>query len=213
MSIAALLNDENSNESDLNPAQRCRQVFIELAAYIRSNIDPNAMFISWKNDEGFSTMHMDAADKFPKELVKIATFFEGYKANLKESSKIYFKFCLHTPGQFEKRVKDKLKEWRELHGFTLYKCTIQAESSRVIGWLVYSMGFTNEKALLKVLNAKASHEWGFISNAISSTDSKVEWKNRLKALNVLVPSKNEESAREVVANTFSQKSSEKNTEN
>ena len=85
MSIAALLNDENSNESDLNPAQRCRQVFIELAAYIRSNIDPNAMFISWKNDEGFSTMHMDAADKFPKELVKIATFFEGYKANLKES--------------------------------------------------------------------------------------------------------------------------------
>ena len=154
-------------------------------------------------------MSVDEANNFPKDLAKIATFFDGYKSNIKESTKIYFKFCLHTPGQFEKRVAEKLAEWRNLHGFTLYKCTIQAESSRIIGWLVYSMGFTNEAAIKKLLSAKTSHEWGFTSNVITSADSKVEWKNRLKALNVMVPSNNAESARELIAKVFSQKASGK----
>lgn len=205
ISFADILNDDSNNDKEPTPAQRCREIFMELSRYIETNIDPNALFISWKNDEEFSTMKVSENNNFPKELTKVATFFDGYEANIKQNAKIYFKFCLHSPGQFDKRVEKKLNEWRELHGFTLYPCTIQAESSKVIGWLVYSMGFTNKSAIKKVLSAKSSHEWGFLTNVITSTDSQVEWKNRLKAINVLMPTENAESARELLASVFSQK--------
>ena len=48
LTISAILNDDNSGDKELNPAQRCREVFIELLSFVRSNIDPNALFISWK---------------------------------------------------------------------------------------------------------------------------------------------------------------------
>ena len=147
--------------------------------------------------------------EFPKEVDKIATFFNGYRTNIKETNKTFVKFCIHSPGQFDKKVEEKLLEWRNNHNFTLYRCTIQAESSRMIGWLAYSMGFTNVNAIKKVLQANADHEWGLSLNTITSTDSKTDWKLRLKALQVLVPADKADSARELISSLFSQTPSDR----
>lgn len=207
MDIIALLNDETeeTGEQELSPLQRYRLVLVQLTTFIKQHVDPNAKYVSWKNKAGFTTMDMVDATEFPKDTVKISKMFDGYKANLREANRTYFNFCLHTPGQFDQRVINKLTEWSKPQGFTIYKCTVQAESSRMIGWLCYSMGFTNADTIKKFLTAKSSHEWGLMMNVITSSDKELEWKKRLKALQVLVPAEKSESAREMISKLFSQK--------
>ena len=195
---------DDLEESDLSPCQRVRQVFIQLSSFIKKNIDPNALFVSWKNDETFSTLSMVDGKEFPKGVDKIATFFDGYRTNTKETNKCFFKFCIHSPGQFDQKLESKLGEWRNNHSFTLYRCTIQAESSRMVGWLEYTLGFTNTNAIKKLLMSKTDYEWGLTLNVVTSTDKKTEWKNSLKAYHVLVPAEKAEEARELISNVFSQ---------
>ena len=150
-------------------------------------------------------MSVKIADEFPKGMVQIATFFEGYESNMKAKNRLYFKFCLHTPYQIESEVQKKLDQWREPNGFVLYKCSIQAESACIIGWLVYSLGFTNVKAIKKLLVEKSLYEWGLISNVITSADKNIVWKDRMKALQVMVLSDKAETARDLITSIFSQK--------
>ena len=93
---ATILNeDEDVDATELTTTQRICLVFMDLAKFICNNIDLLALFVSWKNKEGFSTMSTKIGDEFPKEVVQIASFFDGYRANLKSKNRMYFKFCLH----------------------------------------------------------------------------------------------------------------------
>ena len=202
---AVILNEDEEDIDNLTPAQRVRNIFKDLVQYIHSNVDQNAMFVSWKNSEGFSTMSVKISDEFPKEVVQIATFFDGYRSNMKSKNRLYFKFCLHSAYQTEEGLLKKLDQWREPNGFVLYKCTVQAESARIIGWLVYTLGFTNVESIKKLLSEKTSYEWGFVSNVITSADKEIAWRERLKALQVMVPSNKAEIAKDFVTSIFSQK--------
>ena len=43
---------------------RAKQILIELLSYTQSNIDKDAMLVSWKNDNRFPVMGVDTADDF-----------------------------------------------------------------------------------------------------------------------------------------------------
>ena len=197
--------DEEEEENELTPAQRVRRIFMDLVKFIHTSIDQNAMIISWKNSDGFSTMQVKIGKDFPKELAQIAVFFDGYRANMKSKNRLYFKFCLNTPYQTEERTSKKLEEWRQANGYILYKCTIQAESARIIGWLVYTLGFTNIEAIKKVLQEKTSYQWGLVSNVITTADKDISWRERMKAYHVMVQSDKAEVAKDLVTVLFSQK--------
>ena len=202
--LTAILADEQ--DGDLTPSLRFRLILIDLITYIKNNIDVNALIVSWQNSTDFSTLAVEPGD-FPRDLDKIATFFNGYKANLKETTKNFFQFCLHSPGRFDSWVEEQLKKWGEQRSITIYKCILQAENSKTIGWLVYSTGFTNQDAIKRYLRAKADHEWGINMNVITKADRTIEWKNRLKAIQLLVPSEYADTAKEIAAEAFSQQPS------
>ena len=44
-------------------------------------------------------------------------------------------------------MEDALVEWATTNAYSFYKCDIQTEKSKVIGWLVYSFDFTNVEDL------------------------------------------------------------------
>ena len=54
---------------------------------------------------------------------------------------------------------------------------------------------------------KSGHEWGFKLSTITSNDKQLDWKFRLKALEVMVPSEKENSARALISDTFKQRPS------
>lgn len=52
-----------------------RQISVELMSFIHSNIDEDTLLVSWRNNDGFPVMQMDAAGEFPNKLEKVARFF------------------------------------------------------------------------------------------------------------------------------------------
>ena len=77
LDIVALLNEESddNNSTEMSPLQRFCMILVQLTKYIKQNIDPNALYVSWKNSEDFTVMPMHDKDEFPKETVKVSTFF------------------------------------------------------------------------------------------------------------------------------------------
>ena len=205
LAVATLLNnnDNTTIDDDQTPAQQFREILVSLLKYLHT-LDKKAALISWKNEKNFSILHVDQ-DEYPSDVVKLATFFDGYRANLKATTKHYFRFCLSSPNFSQAWLETKMIEWASLHSYLLYKCIIQAESARTIGWLAYSTSYTNTEKLKRILSAKSDFEWGFRMSAVTQTDKKVPWKNRLKALSILVPTKKAEVAESILEEVFEKK--------
>ena len=70
--------------------------------------------------------------------------------------------------------------------------------------MVYSFGFTDKEALSTFLSNKTNFQWGFKIGTPSKRDNKLDWRLRMKALQVMVPFENEEVARSVISDTFKQ---------
>ena len=190
-----------TSQDELAPAERYRQVFISLQQFIKT-FDSDALFVSWTNTTSFSILRCNE-EEFPTEMEQIATFFDGFRARLKAGYKCFFRFCLHTPKWSATWTEMKLASWAESRGYQLFRCNIQTENSTTIGWMVYSLSYTNVDALKTFLMSKTSHEWGFQLGSPTQTDKNLEWKHRLKALQVMVPADKEESARSTISKLFS----------
>ena len=141
---------------------------------------------------------------FPERVETIASYFDGYKAKLKEGTKKFFQFCVHSPALSNSKLETELGKWGRVHSFNVYECNLQAETSKVIGWLVYSMPFTNTNFLKSFMRNRSGHEWGFKYSTFTSTDEKIDWKLRVKALEIMVPADKENSARALISSTFKQ---------
>ena len=102
-------------------------------------------------------------------------------------------------------IEPKLSKWASVHSYTLYKCIIQAESATTIGWLLYSNNYTDITMLRSKLQAATSFEWGFRYQTITKTDVKTDWRKRLKAISLVVPSIHAEIATYVASEMFYQK--------
>ena len=192
--------NESKNDNVQTPSERHRSVLVSLVKFIKA-FCPKALIVSWKNDDGFSVLPVKNAD-LPSDIVEISKYFDGFKARLKDGRRNYFKFCLHTPGWATALTEAKLQHFASLYSYVLYTCNIQAESSKTIGWLVYTYSFTSVDTLKEFLSERSSHEWGFKLAPPSSQDKDVKWNDRMKALQVMVPAENEDTARTLISNLF-----------
>ena len=183
----------------VNPLVRYQDALKQLFAFIFS-FDRDAKFISWKCSDKYTSISANP-DTFPTDLEKIATYFNGYRSNLNEAYKNYFRFCLHTPNWDNLWTETKLMEWSDLHSYTFSKCIIQSENARSIGWLLYSLSFTNLEAITSHMTAKTDFEWGLKITA-PANDTKKAWKDRLKAYEVFVPLTKVATAKTLISNTF-----------
>lgn len=190
----------DEGKADTTPEERYKEIFISLKNYIKS-IDSNAMFISWKVQPTFTVLKVE--DKFPDQMEEIASFFNGFRAKLKLAYRHSFRFCIHTPKWSNTWMEMKLATWAQARSYIFAKCNIQSESSAVIGWLVYSFPFTNISTLKEFMMEKTDYEWGFKVGAPTVTDNHIDWKNRMKALEVMVPAEKEEAARQFISALFS----------
>ena len=197
-----LLQSDSENNKLVTPTDRFRAIFIDLATCV-NKLDKDSLFISWKIAPTFKASSTDPS-AFPTRIEEIATFFNGYKAKLREGVKKFFQFCIHSPKLTDSTLESKLVEWGRVHSYNLYECNLQAESSKTIGWLVYSMPFTNVNYLKKYMKLLSGHEWGFKYTAFTNSDKSMDWKVRLKALEIMVPAEVENSAQSLVSNTFKQ---------
>lgn len=195
--------NENDDDEEQTPAHKFREILITLLKYLKG-IDKSSVLISWKNEGEFKILKVNQ-DDYPTDVVEMAKFFDGYRANLKSTGKQYFRFCLSSPKFSQTWLEAKMVEWAGLHSYSLYKCIIQAESSRTVGWLAYSTSYTNTEKLKRILEARSNFEWGFRMSAITQTDKQVKWKNRLKAMSILVPTKKVELAESILEDVFEKK--------
>ena len=124
---------------------------------------------------------------------------------MKEGMKKFFQFCVHSPALSNATLEKELTEWGKANSYSLYECSLQAESSKKIGWLVYSMPFTNISFLKSMMKSRSGHEWGFKFSTFTDSDKHLEWKTRMKALEIMVPAEKENSARALISDTFKQK--------
>ena len=99
-------------------------------------------------------------------------------------------------------MESAVKEWSQTNSYTLYKCDIQVENAKVIGWLVYSYSFTNIAVLKNFLMAKSDFEWGLKIASPTQSDKNLDWKDRLKALSVIVPLEHEQTAKVIISECF-----------
>ena len=190
----------------LSPSQRCIVKIKELLTFLNHH-DKDSILISWKNDQDFTTLSTEPS-QLPTDALEISKFFQGYKAKIREGSRCWLNFCLHTPNKSDNSTESALKEWSSSHSYSLYKCDIQVENAKVIGWLVYSFSFTNVNALKDFLMSKSTFQWGFKLAAPTQADKSTDWKERLKALNVIVPLEKEETARMIISDCFNPHSSQ-----
>ena len=194
---------EEINEEELKPpAQRVRDALISLATQI--NIyDQEAKIISWKTDPNYTYLDKD---NFPEEVAGIATYFQGYKSNIKADRRVYLKVGLHTPNSQE-LLFSHINTWMSLYGYTFKKCIIQAESAAYIGWLAYSTTFTDTEILRQELIRLSQFEWGFKQVAITNSDKDTKWLQRQKAIGIYVPSKMAEIAKTIIGSLLEAKAS------
>ena len=191
-------------QNKLSPAARYRKILIALVTQIHKE-NPDACIISWSNETTYTKLSCNP-DDFPTDIMEIASFFNGFRAKPREKGRMYFTFCLHTDTWNITTMEEALKEWATTNAYSFYKCDIQTEKSRVIGWLVYSFEFTNVEDLKRFFIKKTNFEWGFKIVGPVDYDKKALWKDRMKALQVMVPAAKSEIARGIMSNTFKQQS-------
>ena len=191
----------NDDKNDYTPEEKYRQIFWDLAKYIKQ-IDSDAKFISWKNNPTFTVLPVNN-DDFPTEPEKIAVFFNGFRAKLKMDYRNTFRICINSPKWNDTWMEMKLAAWAQARSYFLSKCNIQSEESTVIGWLVYSFPFSNITSLKSFLMSKTDYEWGFKLGSPTTSDKHLQWKDRMKALEVMVPLDRADSARQLISEVFS----------
>ena len=140
-------------------------------------------------------------DQFPSDIAEIATYFQGFRANIKADKRVYLRVGIHTP-ESESKLYSLLTTYMQLYGYTFNKCIIQAESSTYIGWLNYTSQYTDTELLKSMLVMISGFEWGFRLIAVTQEDNEEPWMKRLKAVGVYVPTQVRDIALTVVGEMF-----------
>ena len=184
---------EDEDEEIKPPTQRIREFLIKMVEQI-NNFDADAKIVSWKTSPNFTYLE---SNNFPEDIVGIATYWNGFRANLKADKRIYMKVAIHTPNSQE-NLQENISNWMDLHAYSFKKCIIQAESASYIGWLAYSTPFTDIEVIKNKLEEMSRFEWGFKQVAVTNSDKDQKWLTRLKAIGVYVPSQMEQIAKAII---------------
>ena len=56
-------------------------------------------------------------EDFPKEVLGIQKYFQGFRINMKNDRKVYISFALHTQGN-KNVMQNHVQTWAEAYGYT-----------------------------------------------------------------------------------------------
>ena len=153
------------------------------------SIDADCKIISWKESTKFE--HMSPEDDFPITTSEITKFFPGYRPTSSNKNKQFratIKMRLATTKN-QSIFLEHMSDWAYTNGLSFKPTVIQAENPSIVGWLVYSSSFTDEMKLRKILSSALDIEWGFRTQNVTKADSNLDFRNRIKALFILVDKK------------------------
>ena len=88
-----------------------------------------------------------------------------------------------------------MSPWIETYDARLHLANIQTEFAREIDQLIYTNQFKNITSLQEFCKRKTKFEWGFQLKQVNKKDKEKLWKDRSKALMVLVPTENDMAAK------------------
>ncbi len=205
--VEEILNTVSTTEQDTNERvnkskeniSRIREVLKELYDTTR-NIDPDARFLRWTDKKNFKTIGKPE-DELPEDSLTLSRYFNGLRPK-QTKGRMFIKFRIHTPNSMNELDK-QLGEWAKVNEYGCYKCIIQAERAKTVGWLLYSSQFTDTIHLCKMLESKTGYEWGMKLAQITRTENEtLEWKDRTKAMTLYTSDENEDVAIDDVSRIF-----------
>ena len=165
------------------------------------DLDTEATLVTWKEGP-FSLITPQSDDEFPDQPEVLEKYFDGILTK-KTKGKVYIRLRVHLPTADENSFLESMSSWAKAYNCAFYKCLIQAEQMKGVGWLVYSSNFTDRNFLARFLTTRTGFEWGFRLGPISEVDKSFRnYNKRTKALNAYVPAEKEETAYTILKNCF-----------
>jgi hypothetical protein len=201
---------KEKTSTSIDTFTRIREHLKELITEIK-NLDRHAQIISWKDAKTYNVLE-GITDNLPSTAAGLGQFFEGMRLK-RDHGRQHLRFRLHA-SKNANRLEAQLSEWARLSNYSFYRCIIQAEHSPPIGWLLYSSQCTNTYHLSTYLQRATGFEWSFCLRAITKLDEHeggkpVQWKDRLRALLVHVPTHKAEVAVTKISNILKAKPHDK----
>ena len=193
MMIPPEIEDEEGDGADTNYRDnydRIKEILTTLVTQLRI-LDEKVEVISWRSKQDFSFLPKGS---FPDDVATIAKFFKGFKKRMRADRRVYIKFGVHTPNDFN-RVEEDLQSWAELYSYTIKRCLIQSNDAGYVGWICYTSQFTDTQQWRDYLMGQTSYEWGFKLVPITNADKHIHWNKRLKAMGIYVPIDNVDEAK------------------
>ena len=181
----------NPSKEDLEQIQKT-EIYLKIRTHIMKlyekmiAIEPQAVFITWKEKGDFEILAPETEEDFPEEPDELARYFDGILTK-KKKGKVYIRLRIHSSRREDTSFEASLASWAIAHNYNFNKCLIQAESMKNIGWIIYSTSATDTDHLSRYLTNKTGIEWGFRMAPITDSDKSTPFPKRKKALNVYVP--------------------------
>ena len=190
------IQDDEGNETYLVLRRHVMWVYNEMI-----QLNQNIALVTWGNGE-FKMIRPKSDEEFPTEPELLAKFFEGILVR-RLKGRIYIKLRVYYPGENESSwAASVLARCQTKDGWSFYRCLIQAPSMKNIGWIVNSTNHTDKDHLKRYMESKSDFEWGFRLGPVSSADLRIQYKYRVKALTVNVPSDKAEYAISMMNKNF-----------
>ena len=162
---------------------RIRAPIQQMYTYLR-NTHPEAKFLRWSDTKDFVSLPNED-ELLPNDFTTLSLYFDRIRPK-QTTGRCYVRFRLHE-NDIEK-IKVALEVWGEFNGYQISRCLIQAEHSTPIGWLLYSSQYTDTESLCKKLFNQTGFEWGMKIGAVTKADKDKQFKDRVKAQVIYVPS-------------------------
>lgn len=185
-------------DNQLCTLSRVRKVMIDFYTQMRK-VDPDSLIISWKEENTFQVINEDP-NLMPDDPVSFSSFFQGFRPKVK-NGKIFLRVRIHSKLS-DQKVLDKMDVWCLLHEIRFNPCIIQSEHSSIAGWILYSSQYTDVSFLAQYLEARSGSEWGFKVGPVTKSDSTEDYRERVKALLVYLPTEKVEVAESTLSRIF-----------
>lgn len=196
------LNVDELPSEMVDPDKRLQQFYVSWFKKAQS-FDPALQLFAWSKDNDAVIKN---SGEIPSDPATLKKFFFG--ASAKEEGRVFAQVRIYTKLQSD-AIVNNMQSWLTKHQGRLQRCIIQSEYSVTIGWLVYSSTFTDIHHLKKEMEKRTSFEWGFKIGQVTSSDAvddegkKRAWKDRMKAINVVVSNRYRDEAIQKAKEIFS----------
>ena len=180
-SSTSTTNQQQQSRQETN-LSRIRAPIQAMYAFLKTK-HPETRFLRWSDNKDFATLPNEE-EQIPTDLATLSLYFDGIRPK-QSYGRVYIRFRVHHNDVH--MIGTELESWAFSKGYQISRCLIQSENSSPIGWLLYSSQYTDTETLCQKLFRMTGFEWGMRIGAVSKADSSKQFKDRVKAQIIYVP--------------------------